>query len=443
MHGPRKIPTILGILLLIALLAGIGFIMEQFSRGQTRASTSIEPKGVVVTNITDTSLTFVWQTDQAATGNLLIASPSGKKYSAFDERDAIGKMGKYFSHSVTVHTLQATTLYDVTIVSNGKRYPDDKKQYQVTTMPTLSSQAPGYDPMYGLVLTSNGTPAEGAIVTATIDGAQTLSTIVRSSGSWVIPLSLVRTQDGAAYLPKEERMNITITVELGGLESRVMTDTLNDAPVPDITIGQAYDFRGRDAKKSTQPSMLAQTPVTSTAKPKQVVLGATSDKSTGGIALTAPAQGASITSAKPLITGLGIPGKSVTITIGISNPTIGTTTVGKDGVWRYTPTQALAPGKQSVTITTIDTKNKPVAITHTFTVLKSGSQVLGEATPSATLEPTPTMEATESATPTEEVPLAGDEIPTSGSILPTLILIVLGCILFIAGGTLTITSRML
>ena len=126
----------------------------------------------------------------------------------------------------------------------------------------------------------------------------------------------------------------------------------------------------------------------------------------------------------------------MTITIGITEPTIGSTVVGKDGVWKYTPKQTLAPGKQSITITTVDAKNKAVAITHTFTILKSGSQVLGDATPSGTLEetptPIPTLESTESATPTEE--LTGEEIPTSGSFLPTAILIALGCSLFLGGG---------
>ena len=123
------------------------------------------------------------------------------------------------------------------------------------------------------------------------------------------------------------------------------------------------------------------------------MLGITSDKLTGGVALTAPVQGATLSSTKPLISGIGIPGKTVTITIGITEPTIGSTIVGKDGVWRYTPKQAFLPGKQSITITTVDAKNKPVAITHTFTILKSGSQVLGDATPSGALEETPTQQS--------------------------------------------------
>ena len=142
MPKQQKIPTLLGILLVMGLLFGIGFIMEQLSRGRTRASTSIEPKQVIVTNVTDTSFTFVWQTDDVTSGSLLVSGPTGKKSTAFDERDMTGKTSKYLTHSVTVRALSPETPYDVTIISNGKRYPVDNKLYQVTTMPMLSSQAP-------------------------------------------------------------------------------------------------------------------------------------------------------------------------------------------------------------------------------------------------------------------------------------------------------------
>ena len=350
-------------------------------------------------------------------------------------------MGKYLTHSITVRTLSPSTMYTITVLSNGKKYPVETKSYQVTTLPTLSNDAPLLDPAFGSIQTAGSLPAEGALVYLNLEGSQTLSTLVRTSGSWIIPLSLIRTQDGAAYITSQDRINETLVVQLGTSESRVTTDTLNDAPVPDIILGQPYDFRGRDAKKTT-PATLAQKQIIPTTNPKQTVLGETTDKTINGVALTAPVQGATISSNKPLITGIGIVGKTVTITMGITDPTIGSTVVGKDRTWRYTPKQALSPGKQSVTITTVDAKNKPVAITHTFTVLKSGSQVLGDATPSgtiaatpsATAAPTPTsaIQATESATPTAT--LSGEEMPTSGSFLPTLLLIALACSLVIGGG---------
>ena len=73
----------------------------------------------------------------------------------------------------------------------------------------------------------------------------------------------------------------------------------------------------------------------------------------------------------------------------------------------------------------MDASGKAVAITRTFEILKSGTQVLGVATPSGTLTLTPT--------PTEESTLSGEEIPTSGNALPTIMLLVLGLGLIFSG----------
>lgn len=430
MHKTGKIPTILGILLVIAITAGVGFLFEFFSRSQTRASASVEPQNITATNITDSSFTLVWQTEEAASGTILALSDAGKKYSGFDERDATGKLGKYVTHSVTIRSLPPATLFNVTILSNGKKYPIDTKSYQVTTFPALSDSLPAIDPSYGKVITSDGSPAEGAIVYVTLPDSQTLSSLVRTSGSWIIPLSTIRTTDGSAYIPSEERIMETIVVEKTGTESRVLTDTLNDSPVPDITLGQTYDFRNRDAKKPTTSTLASV--ITPTEQPASAVLGAA--VTTGAVSLTTPSEGAAVSTYRPQVTGTGAFGKKVTISLGLTNLITGTTTVGKDGLWKYTPSQSLAPGKQRVTISTFDAKNKPVVITHIFTVLKSGSQVLGDATASAELTetPTPTQEPESTASAT----IASEPMPTSGSLLPTLILLLVGSVFFVGGGTL-------
>lgn len=427
MQPTKKLPTIVGIILVILLMTGISFLFQMLTKTQTRASTSIEPQQVTVTNVTDSAFTLVWKTEEQASGALLAVDTNGKKYSGFDERDATGKLGKYITHSVTIRSVTPQMTYNVTILSNGKKYPTDKKSYQVTTYQALTETPANIDPSYGKVITSDGAAAEGAIIFLTLTDSQTLSTLVRNSGSWIIPLSTIRTFDGSAYLPASERIIETLDIQKGTMESKVLTDTLNDSPVPDITLGQPFDFRNRDAKKPTTSSLAAATPQSNT--PAQTaVLGA----ATGSVVLTAPAEGAGVSTFRPQITGLGVAGKKVTISLGLTNPFTGTTTVGKDGLWKYTPVKSLTPGKQRVTISSVDKNNKPIVITHTFTVLKSGTQVLGDATASAELAtPTPTIEETA----TESSELASEPMPTSGSPLPTVILLLLGSLLIIGGGS--------
>ena len=81
MQKTKRIPTLLAIILLLITVGGIGFLFEGVTRQDAKATLSIEPKSVMVTNLTDTSFTFTWQTDELATGTLLVTSSNGKKYS--------------------------------------------------------------------------------------------------------------------------------------------------------------------------------------------------------------------------------------------------------------------------------------------------------------------------------------------------------------------------
>lgn len=449
MHIPSKIPVPLGILIVLFFVVGLGIAFEALSRGTARASISIEPKGIAFTNVTDAGFSVIWNTDGPASGLVTAAGPGGKKLTSFDERDFTGKIGKYTTHSVSVRNTTPETVYSITIVSNGKQFSGEGSGYRVKTGPALTEELGPFDPSYGVVRLPDGKQAEGAIVIVTLDGAQTLSTLVKPTGSWIIPLSGVRTEDLSHMLPFSDKLFETITVRLGDLETHALTDTFNDSPVPDMTLGQPYDFRNQQTRKPTAKQTAdasVKTGPPQTAQP--AVLGAqitngVTQKNTTKIAITQPVNGSRLVSNLPLFQGLGIPGKSIVLTIGMKNPLTGTTSVLADGTWRYTAPKALASGKQSVTVITQDARGKTVALTHQFEIFKSGSQVLGQATPSATLEPTPSgtpsASPTAEMTPTPTTTVAGAPLPTSGSILPTLILIIMGIGLF--GGGLAVSIR--
>lgn len=413
MQRPIKIPTLIGLLLVVVMVATVALLFERAGRLITRASPTIAPSQVEITNVTDTSFTVSWITPDPGSGAIVIEGPDRQKQTMFDERDR----GKYLTHSVTIRNLKPSTQYRLRILSDGKQFLNNGKPYHITTGPTLSGAGSGLEPAFGMVLTADNQPADGALVYLTLEGSQKLSTLVKPSGSWLIPLNNARTANLTSYLlPSAERLSETLTVRLAGIEATAITDTLNDSPVPEMMLGKTYDFRGLQAQKSQQ--LTSQSPD---------VLGQSSTTPKTAVSITQPAQSAAFTTQLPLITGTGVPGKQVMLTIGIAQPLSGTTSVGSDGLWRFTPPKPLSPGKQSVTITTVDGSGKTVALTHTFEILKSGTQVLGEATPSATL--TPTLET--SPTPTST--LAGEPIPTSGFPLPLVILIALGLGLIASG----------
>ena len=228
-------------------------------------------------------------------------------------------------------------------------------------------------------------------------------------------------------------MGETISVQVNGVEIQAFTDTLNDSPVPAMTPGKTYDFRNLNAKAPSKAIAIQP-------KPTPTVLGS----ATNTVSLVLPPEGSALPTTLPLIQGTGVPGKTISLIIGMTNPYGDSTLVGPDGMWNYTPKQSLAPGKQSVTMTTTTIQNKLVALTHTFTILKSGSQVLGDATPSGTptttLTPTPTptpdLSASISATPIAS--LAAQPVPTSGYDLPTILLSIMSIGLMIGGGIIFI-----
>lgn len=445
MNFPTKIPTIAGLLVIVTVMGIIVFFVEQALRSPSGASGSQEPKNIEVTNVNDTSFTISWTTDEKTTGTVLLSSATRSNRIYYDERDSTGKLGTYTSHSVTVRDAQPATRYTYKILSGGRQYTNAGKPYELTTPQLLTVNTNGLEPAYGTVMGANGQPAEGALVYLTLEGGQKLSALSKPSGIWLIPLNQVRTEDLTTFLPTLERMDETILIRHQDGDITAITDTLNDSPVPDMTIPGTYDFRRQNAKtttnnalalRTTTPAIAAQMPTGGT------VLGVTTPRPSGSVTLTSPAQNAYLATALPLIAGTGVPNKFVSISIGIVNPIGGSTKVKGDGTWNYTPPKPLAAGKQSVTITTVDVNNKPVAITHLFEVLKSGTQVLGDATESATLTPTftpiptETLSATESPTPTST--LSGNEIPISGNELPTILLLIIGLGLFVTGAAAVI-----
>lgn len=413
---------------MLAFIAGLSWLFEQVSRAPTVASDSLSPYSVSFSNVSESSVAATWLTKTTATGSLKVVA-GGQSYTGFDQRDTdTARLNKYYTHSVTVRNLAPNTTYKVTLISDGRPFLKDGNPYQITTAPALPVSTSTLEPAYGVLTTVTNEPAEGAIVLLTPEGGQTLSTLVKASGAWLIPLNLVRTENLLDYLPGGERLEETILVQYRDEVASATTDTLNDGPVPNMTLGKSYDFRRQQALQS------AEKPVAQAEAPAKNILGKQT-VAAGKISLTAPANGAALTTNLPLIQGTGLPGKKVTVALGITNPTSGTTTVGADGLWRYTPSKKLAPGQQSVTITTIGQNNKPIALTHLFKILKSGTQVLGEATPSATLAPTPTDEE-----PAPTSALEGEPLPESGNTLPTLILLIIGFGLFTSGAMVLVRS---
>lgn len=426
----KKIPTIIALLILLIGVGGGIFLLENKPKGSTKATTSSEPVSVLVTNLSDTSFTVTWLTKELSTGSLIYSSKKNNSPQiALDDRDIDDKPKPYLTHHVTIRNLSPVSAYEFTMISGDKKYQDAGKPYSITTAGKLES-ATNLEPAYGQVLTSQNQPAEGSLVIINLPQSLPLSTLVKSSGNWLIPLNMARFS--LDLKPYSSSSVIPVSIDIYSTideKAHAITDTNNDSPVPPITLGKTYNFQGLQGKKAAEQQIASQ-------NEEKDILGKQTDKR---VDIIAPEEGASLVSNRPLIRGKGMPNKEVIIEIESSQKITGKTTVDASGLWSWTPPKDLSPDKHKVTITTTDENGNEVTLERNFLVFKSGTQVLGEATPSGALTATPTPTTTGTASPSATLnPLISgsptpSKMPVSGNISHTIYFVGIGMVLIIIG----------
>lgn len=437
MRPEKKIPTIFALLILFFGLGGLVTLINRPFKTSSLADAAKTPHGVKIANITDSSVSISWVTDGEVFGSVAIGEGSDRRVES-DDRDREAKGGAYHNHHVTIHGLIPANKYTFRIISGDQTLDDNGKPFTFTTATRLNTVPPAVEPSYGKVVTQTNDPAKGALVYLSIAGSSLSSTLVKDSGEWLIPLSAIRTIDGTAYLEAKDDDQIELSIRGDdGNVSTVVTDLSHDAPVPVVTLGKIYNFRLTSEEGSNRlDSQILGSETTSQLD---------SQKEIPSIGIIAPPHNSALTSTKPLIRGTGIAGKIVRIVVE-SAVQIGEVTVGNDGLWSWAPQKELSPGSHTITMRTTDDKGKAVVKTGRFIVLKSGSQVLGEATPSGTISPTatplptavPTLGPTtvplspSLPTPTPVVP-PKEPLPRSGNSDVTLFLLTIGAVLFVLG----------
>ncbi len=423
-----KIPTILGIALLVFGLAAGILLVQNRQIFRLGASPQSSPKDVRITNITDASFTVSWVTDKS-TGGFVSWGETENSLSK-TELDEIGEMND--THSVTVQGLTENKAYYFEISSDGTNYDNNGIPWQVTTGAKLASPT-GTDSIAGSVLTATGSPAGNSIVYITLAGASPLSTITSQNGSWVIPISSARDQGLNSFVNINETTTlIEISVQAGA--RGVATAQIYPAsakPTPPITLGKSHDF------KSLPPSETSGIPTASINLPSEATPSSSFDIPEGGTAtpsaeivtLESIEEGEVVTSTDPEFFGEGPPGTTITITIE-SDPVTDTVTIPYSGDWDWSPPKDLEEGTHKITITWRDVSGILRTLTRTFIVQASEGPAFESTpsgstpTPSPTASATPTLSPSPTASATPVSTTAG--IPDSGNLKPTILYSIIG-----------------
>ncbi len=434
----RRIPTIIGLLILIIGIAASVFLINRGTHWFTRAAPETTPKQVKFTNITDNGFSVSWVTDEATSGFVRYGTTRPDQVARDDRDEMTGQTGNFITHHVTLQNLNPSTTYQFQIGSGGASYDNNGQSYQATTALTLTTPPPQSDVAYGVVNNQAGSPAEGAIVYLSLPGATPQSALVKSSGNWVIPLNLARSEDLSGYAQYDKQATIEeILVQAGsqGTATAVVT-TKNDSPVPNITLGESHDFR------TTRPSLTEDEEKVAGSSRftfEEMESSPPASPSSYEITITNPTEEEEIGTQKPEIQGKGPPGKTLEITIKSPETYTDTILVDEDGNWHWTPPANLEPGEHTITITFEDEEGEEQTLSHTFVVLAAGEDDLPSltATPSGTASPTPTPSPSPSPSPSPNgrvsMPSTDGGVPDSGYLTPTFLVFIMGLVLITFG----------
>ncbi|HEY40240.1 MAG TPA: PKD domain-containing protein [Dehalococcoidia bacterium] len=188
-----------------------------------------------LTNIGDKAFTVTWFTSEAKVGYVKYGTSAGSLTNiASDDR---GQTTEDDTHHVSITGLAANTTYYYMIVCGGVTYNNEGAPYEVTTGPSLSFTMP--EMISGTVYKEDGTtPAEGAIIFASIGDSQVLSTLVDSSGLWGLNIAAIREADFQSYYTHADEDEITIQARGGndGTASQAVTITEAKAGTLEMTL---------------------------------------------------------------------------------------------------------------------------------------------------------------------------------------------------------------
>lgn len=242
-----KIPTLLGLAILLAGIGGGVFLVVRNQTFITQASPDQAPQNITFSNIEDSLVTISWQTSAPTPGFVAVNLNSANKETLLDDRDTNTPTPRV-DHFVTIKNLAPQTTYQVKIFS-GKT----QRILQFTTAQVTTNQN-GYKPIIGTVL-DNNKPLEEGIVFLSLEGAVTQSALTKSFGNFLIPISVMRKQDlSSVFLPTENELARLTVISGGRRGSLTFKLAPSDQPLTPLVLGRDLDLTALLATPSPKPS---------------------------------------------------------------------------------------------------------------------------------------------------------------------------------------------
>jgi len=423
MFKEKRIPSILGLLLLLGGVVGGVFLTNQQTIFTSKASSSCQPKNPQITNITNNSASISFITESSCLSSLSINNQT------IENEAVINTDKKSKIHYFNINNLSASNEYVFSFIVDGKTYGESS--YKLETADNPNGSIPSSNLAWGRVFTPELKAANKVIVFLNIPGSYPLSALVTSSGNWNISLanSFNESKSGRFTSINNTAEEIIVT-DQDNQATQITGNTSNNDPIPDIILGQ---------NQFSSASIIYDTK-TDTGSLSSVVPASDSKD----LDILNPKNSESISTQKPDFFGTG-PGNS-TIKIEVHSSTVYSdeVTVNSDGSWNWSPPADLDPGEHTITATAIIDGVEQI-ITRNFTVLATDNGLTYTASSSAvTTTPTPTPTTSKITTTNTPTPTTintpsptikvstssassstSSGIPKTGSLLPTIVLILI------------------
>ncbi len=447
----RKVPAYAGIFVLLMTLGLTVLLSGNSVQFVSKATIGSEPKNLQVSNITATSFTVSYETDQTAVSTIAYGKDSSLGNVAQDVRDIQnGGPVEHRIHYVTIQNLEPGTRYYYTITSGATVADNSGSPFEITTPANVSSPPPANGTISGSVALEDGTFPNESIVYISSDNSQLISALVQPDGRFTTSLAQLRTKDLATYLPILEKTPLKITATNAALQSEVSVVGEQLAEVPKIILSKNYDFTlsGDDPLASDSGSSASQSagfPIFD----EQV--------SVNSPTITTPEDQQIFKDPQPLFKGRALPNTGIEIVISSDNEIVASLQSDSTGLWEFRPPVELSPGPHTITISSIDAKGALQKLSRSFTVNASGGQftepsvspiqptqgppvtptVASLPSPTPTLAPSPTATPTAIPSPTIDPNAIS---PTRGPLSPTgsysTVAGIITSMLFLAGGVI-------
>ncbi len=431
MKKEARIPTILGLLLLIISLFGGVYLTSRNQNLSSRANSDCKPQNPQVTNITHNSAEISYFTQAECSSVLKVDNRTINSH--FSSSSSKSK-----THYFLINGLKEKANYIYSVISDGNTYTNQNYTFTTATKPI--GNIPTSNLAWGRVFNPDMSSASNAIVYLNIPGASPLSSPVTENGYWNISLAISFNSDKNNWFSlSTDTQEDIVVISSDGQTTQITSHSSRNNPVPDIIIGQ-NSFS--DSQPLNQPT---------TGQLDQYDLNPAPKK----LEIINPSDNETLSTQKPEFFGSAPSSSKVIIKVESPQTINSETTSSSDGTWSWSPPSDLTPGEHTITVSSQDPSTGIwQTVTRQFVVLAADTDSplafssSSSATPvvsAPTLTPTslPTQAPVTTLAPTikpspiptvSQMPVAGNSSPTILFLLFSFPLIALSLHLFTKSG---------